>query len=194
MAEIKSTMEKVMERLAEMDSVAAAPEELLADEKKKEGMRLAAAFLRGEEVSLTGVLAEQSDLIKKSLVTGQVQAFLRNILLPREEAQQQLAERAMLGLLTVGHADEELVPVFGELKAVLVRYQEHRKQMRQQLKDHFAQQLATQQPAAGKGMEMRPEQHPKFQEEWQRALGELDNQYGRALAQYKELVQKRLTL
>ena len=193
MAEIKSTMEKVMERLAGMDS-AAAPEELLADEKKKEGMRLAAAFLRGEEVSLTGVLAEEPETVKKYLVSGQVQSFLRNIVLPRQEEQQQLAERAMLGLLTVGHADEELVPVFGELKAVLDRYFEHRSQIRQQLHDHFSQQMGQMSAEAGRGGEMRPEQHPKYQEEWQRAMGELDNQYGRALSQYKELVQKRLTL
>jgi len=193
MAEIKSTMEKVMERLAAMDS-AAAPDELLADEKKKEGMRLAAAFLRGEEVSLTGVLVEQTDAIRKNLVVGQVQAFLRNIVLPREEAQQKMAERAMLGLLTVGHADEELVPVFGELKAVLDRYLEHRNQIRQQLQDYFSQQLGQLQPKGGMGVKLRPEQHPKYQEEWQRAMGELDNKYGQALGQYKELVQKRLTL
>ena len=192
MAEIKSTMEKVMERLDGMDS-AAAPDELLADEKKKEGMRLAAAFLRGEDVSLTAVLADQSEAIKRYLVTGQVQALLRNILLPREEAQQQLAERAMLGLLTVGHADEELVPVFGELKAVLDRYLEHRNQIQQQLHDHFSKQMEQMQ-AAGQGKATRPEQNPKYQEEWQRAMGELDNQYGRALTQYKEVVQKRLTM
>ena len=193
MAEIKSTMEKVMERLAAMDSTAV-QDELLVDEKKKEGMRLAAAFLRGDEVSLTGVLADQSETVKKALVAGQVQAFLRNIVLPREQAQQTMAERAMLGLLTVGHADEELVPVFGELKAVLDRYLEHRNQIRQQLQEYFSQQLAQMQPKGGMGMKLRPEQHPKYQEEWQRAMGELDNQYGRALAQYKELVQKRLTL
>jgi len=192
MAEIKSTMEKVMERLAAMDS-AAAPDELLADEKKKEGMRTAAAFLRNEDVSLTGVLADQSESAKKYLVAGQVEAFLRNILLPREEEQQTMAERAMLGLLTVGHADEELVPVFGELKSVLDRYLEHRNQIRQQLLDHFSKQIEQLQ-ASGQGKSMRPEQHPKFQEEWHRAMGELDNQYGRALTQYKELVQKRLTM
>ena len=190
MAEIKSTMELVMERLAAMD-IAAAPDELLADEKKKEGMRLAAAFLRGEEVSLTAVLAEQPEAVRKALITGQVQAFLRNIILPRDEEQQVLAERAMLGLLTVGHADEELVPVFGELKSVLDRYREHRNQLRQQLQEQFSQHL---QQAGGKGVQARPEQHSKYQEEWQRATAELDNQYGRALAQYKELVQKRLTL
>lgn len=182
-----------MERLAAMDS-GAAPDELLADEKQKEGMRLAAAFLRGEEVSLTGVLAGEPEVARKYLVAGQVQAFLRNIVLPRGEEQQQLAERAMLGLLTVGHADEELVPVFGELKAVLDRYREHRKQVRQKLQEYFSQQMAQMGAEAGGGTQMRPEQHPKYQEEWQRAMGELDNQYGRALAQYKELVQKRLTL
>ncbi len=193
MAEIKSTMEKVMERLAAMD-IAAAPDELLADEKKKEGMRLAAAFLRGEEVDLAGLLADQSEAVRRALVAGQVQALLRNIVLPREEAQQKQAERAMLGLLTVGHADAELTQVFGELKTVLDRYLGQRNQIRQQLQDYFSQQLGQLQAKGGMGMKIRPEQHPKYQEEWQRAMGELDNQYGRALVQYKELVQKRLTM
>lgn len=193
MAQIKSTMEKVMERLAAMDS-AAAPDELLADEKKKEGMRHAAAFLRGEDVSLTGVLADQTTVAQKNIVGGQVEVLLRNILLPREEAQQTLAERAMLGLLTVGHADEELVPIFGELKSVLNRYLDHRNQLREKLQEYFSQQMAQLQQKAGTGATLRPEQHPKYQAEWQRSMGELDAQYGRALAQYKELVQKRLTM
>jgi len=195
MAEIKSTMEKVMERLAAMDAVAA-PEELQADDKNREGMRLAAGWLRDEGTDLAAVLAAQPDNLRRYFQAGLVRTFLRNIVLPREVEQQRLAELAMQGMLAIGGTDNELGAVFKELKAVLDRYLEHRQQLRQQLAEHFAQQMGQmeQKLAAQTGMAMKlqPEQHPKFQEEWLRVQEELNAQYGRALAQYKELVQQRL--
>jgi predicted secreted hydrolase len=46
----------------------------------------------------------------------------------------------------------------------------------------------------GVAMKLQPSQHPKFQEEWVRVQSQLDDQYGRALGQLKELVEQRLTI
>ncbi|MDH5297685.1 MAG: hypothetical protein OEV91_01550 [Desulfobulbaceae bacterium] len=198
MAEIKSTMEKVMERLAAMDAGAAPAAELRAEEKTREGMRLAAGFLRGDGSDPAASLIGAPDDLRRFLCKGMVETFLRNIVLPREKDQQQLAEKAMGGLLAVGQGDNELVAVFSEMKSVLDRYLEHCTQLRQQLVDHFGKQMGQMEQtlAAQTGMAMRlqPEQHPKFQEEWQRLQAELNDQYGRAIAQYKELVHQRLTM
>lgn len=47
MAEIKSTMDMVMERAARM-SAGAGDSDYLVEERLKEGMRLGAAYMRGE--------------------------------------------------------------------------------------------------------------------------------------------------
>jgi hypothetical protein len=43
-------------------------------------------------------------------------------------------------------------------------------------------------------MKLQPSQHPKFAEEWQRIQVELNDQYGRAVEQYKEFIAKQLTV
>ena len=48
MAEIKSTMDMVMERAARMAAAGAGEDDYLGEEQLKEGMRLGAAFMRGE--------------------------------------------------------------------------------------------------------------------------------------------------
>jgi hypothetical protein len=42
-------------------------------------------------------------------------------------------------------------------------------------------------------MKLKPAQHPKFQEELQRAMDDLNGQYGRAIDQHKQLVVQILT-
>jgi hypothetical protein len=97
MAEIKSTLEKVLERAATMGN--ATRDEFAAEERVKDGMRMGADYLRGKEVDFSNALEQTNDsvLIKK----GVVQAFLRNITLPRDDDQER-AEMAMQGLLELG--------------------------------------------------------------------------------------------
>ena len=97
MAEIKSTLEKVLERAAAMGQ--ASKEELASEEKNKQGMRLAAEYLQGKTTDLSGSL----ELIEKEVLVrrGLVEVLLRNIILPRDEDQQR-TEKAMQGLLELG--------------------------------------------------------------------------------------------
>jgi hypothetical protein len=193
MTEIKSTLEKVMERAATMGS--ATHEEILADEKVKEGMRTGADYLQGKEVDFSGVLEpdENAVLVKRGLV----QVLLRNIVLPRDEDQQR-AERAMQGLLELGKGSSDLLSVFKDMKGILEHYQQHKKEIRQQVEDAFRQQmeqaLAQQTGQAGLGMKMDPAMHPKFQEEWSKVKGDLDAQYNQALDQHKGFVAQRLSV
>jgi len=195
MGEIKSTMEKVMERLAQMDG-ATDKGELAHEEQEKEGMRLAAAFLRGELDSFAGRLESVSEQERRWLRRGAIKTLLRNIFLPREEAQVAQAEKAMAGLVELGSGDGELLMVCGELKKILEHYLQHRSQLKQQLVDQFESQvqMLEQNLAQQTGMSMKisPEQHPKFQEEWGRLTSELDSQYTRVLDQHKELLLRRL--
>ncbi|MDX2434944.1 MAG: hypothetical protein QNK14_10065 [Desulfobacterales bacterium] len=190
MAEIKSTLEKVMERAASMGR--ATQEEIATEERVKDGMRMGADYLRGEDVDFSNALEQttSSVLVKRGLV----QAFLRNITLPRDDEQQR-AERAMQGLLALGKGSGDLLSIFKDMKGILDHYQQHKKEILQQLEDAFRQQmeqaLAQQAGQAGLGMKVDPTLHPKFQEEWSRVKSELDTQYNQALNQHKDLVAQR---
>ena len=193
MTEIKSTLEKVLERAATMGH--ATQEEIAVEERVKDGMRMGADYLRGKEVDFSNVLEPTTDsvLIKRGLV----QAFLRNITLPRDDDQQR-AELAMQGLLALGKGSGDLLSIFKDMKGVLGHYQQQKKDIRQQLEDAFRQQmeqaLAQQTGQAGLGMKVDPALHPKFQEEWSRVKSDLDAQYNQVLDQHKDLVAQRFLL
>lgn len=193
MAEIKSTLEMVMERAARM---AADTEAGSGEDQVQTGMRAAAAYLRGEEVDLAAMVSAQSPADQGACRRGIVQVLLRNIFLPREAEQQKGAEQAMNGLVQVGRGSGELLPVFAEMKKILDQYLQHRQQLKEQLEGHFAQQMGQVEAAlaqqTGMAMKLKPSQHPKFQEEWQKILTQLNDQYGNALSNYKKQVEQYL--
>ena len=190
MAEIKSTLEKVLERAATMGN--ATRDEFAAEERVKDGMRMGADYLRGKDVDFSNALEQTNDsiLIKR----GVVQAFLRNITLPRDDGQER-SELAMQGLLELGKGSGDLLSIFKDMKGTLDHYQQHKKEVLQQLEEAFRQQmeqaLAQQTGQSGLGMKVDPKLHPKFQEEWSRVKSDLDTQYNQALNQHKDLVAQR---
>ncbi len=185
MAEIRSTLEMVLERAEKMGK--ASSRELQEQEEVREGMQLAASFLAGRQQTIMEILGRQELDKQLCMLRGIVEALLRNITLPRSESNDSL--RAMQGLLEIGGNHSDLVAVFAEVKQIMERYIEHKKQIRQQLETAFQQQL--QQAAAQQGSgaaAIDPTSYPKFNEEWQRLQGELNTQYGKALEQHKALV------
>lgn len=196
--EIKSTMEKVMERLAAMDAAgsAAADPDYRGEERQRDGMRQAAAYLRGEKSSLAALLAASPSEAQPDLRRGMALTLLRNISLPRDEEQLGPAEKAMTGLLELAGTGGEMLRLLGDMKKILEQYLTHQRQLRQQLAEQFSQQLAMLEGdlarRTGVAMKLGPEQHPKFQEEWQRIQDELNSQYGRALEQHKQQVEHRI--
>ncbi|MEW6290309.1 MAG: DUF6657 family protein [Thermodesulfobacteriota bacterium] len=195
MAEIRSTLEMVLERAARME--ARASNDVMQQEKEKEGMRLAAGYLRGEQVALAAALvkcpAEAQPHVKKGMVT----ALLRNIVLPRKADEAPAAAKAMQALMEIGRDKGDLAQVFTEMKSILDRYLSHKEQLKKQLEEQFAQQMMLMEKnlaqQTGMKMKLQPSQHPKFAEEWQRIQVELNDQYGRAVEQYKEFIAKHLT-
>lgn len=194
MAEIKSTMDLVMEKLARMD-LKDAPD-LKDEEMQREGMRLAAEFLRGEIEELATRLEEAEAGRQRILRSGMVQALLRNIVLPRADEQKAASRRAMDGLLAIAGGSGDIQAMLQDMDNILKRYGEHREQMRGQLEEAFAQQMSHLEDnlarKTGMNMKLQPSQHPKFQEEWQRLIGDLDDQYGRAIEQYKAEIRRRM--
>ncbi|MFZ5775937.1 MAG: DUF6657 family protein [Thermodesulfobacteriota bacterium] len=196
MAEIKSTMEMVMERAARMAG-SSTDTTYDSEEQRKEGMRLAAAYMRGELDDPTGRLATLPAERQPATRQGAVEGLLRNIFLAREEEQLQAAEKAMTALLAIGRGEGQLPQVFAEMQRILAGYSQHREQLRQQLEAQFSQQMELMEQnlarQTGMSMKLQPSQHPKFQEEWSRLQAQLDDQYGRALSQLKAMTEELLT-
>ena len=184
MAEIKSTMELVMERAARFEAKAG---NFNNDELIKDGMRLSASYMRGEEVDFNAIVVKDKEE-KANIAKGAITAFLRNIILPREEEDSVVANRAMRGIMEIGQT-EELIATFGEMKNLMEQFIQHQSQLKQQLEEQISQQLAMMDPAtlqkAGLRPGMPPQQHPKYAEEWQNVMVQLTEKYGKALNQHK---------
>ena len=194
MAEIKSTMELVLERAARMGK--ASSEEIANDEAKKTGMQLIAAYLEGKGDSPLEILGRQDPQQQQAVRRGMVEALLRNIFLPRDEHARKRTEQATRGCIDLAAGAGDIVSICQEMQHVIGQYQQHRDQLKSQLEEQmrmqYEQLLAQQIGGQAEGMQIDPTSQPKFQEEWARVEAELDDQYNQALAQYREHLQQRL--
>ncbi len=195
MAEIKSTMELVMERAAKMADKAPA---VSSDEDLvKDGMRMAAGFLDSKSSDLIAELSEQDPQNQAVLLKGATQILLRNILLPRDEMIEERNTRALGGVTALIQAAgvEALSQVCAEIEQILQQYNQHKEQVVGQVEDALKMQL--QQQYAEKGVD--PEQltasmHPQYREEMAKMEQDLNSQYTQALDQRKETILQQLGL
>jgi hypothetical protein len=193
MAEIRSTMDMVMERAARL---AAEAEEGSGDEAlANEGMRMAAAFLNGEGENLLKQLKSKAPEEQMIIRGGMARTMLRNILLPRD---QEISEQTLLslnGLQELSGNSTDIATICSELKQILEQYGQHREQVKQQFDESILNQLKMQLQQQGLAvddeMALNPTMHPQYQEEWSKASAELNNQYNDALDQRKEMIGQR---
>lgn len=191
MAQIKSTLEMV---LARADRLCAEAAESSNEDMTQRGMKYAAALLNGETADLTAAMTPLTSPEATQFCQGMLRTFFRHVALPREEGQPW--EGALCGILEMAKVlpsatgeMEQLAGLLTEIRSILGRYLEHRKQLEKQLEENFAMQMAqlqqTMAQQTGMKMNLAPRQHPKFNEEWQRVQAQLNEQYFNALEQYK---------
>lgn len=193
MAEIKSTMEMVLERAAKMAAAAAPAVE--NEDLIKTGMRFAADYLNKKEEDLAQVLSAQSPEDQVSIRKGMAQTLLRNIVLPRDEQLQASGKDALQGILSLGGGSSEIQSICQELTQILEQYGQHKDQTTQQLEDAIRAQLEQQQAAQGQEGQapVNPAMHPQYREELSKTLTSLNNQYNDAMEQRKELILQRFS-
>lgn len=193
MAEIKSTMDMVMERAARM-AAAAAPatdDEILV----KKGMRLAADYINGKEIDLAQELAAQPPAEQGEVSKGIFQILLRNVTLPRTKELQDSGELALKAILALAGKKNEVITICRELDQILKQYGQHKDQMTQQLEDAIKAQLEQQGAARGQAgkVNTNPAMHPQYREELSRMLTGLNNQYTDAMDQRKAMILQLLS-
>lgn len=194
MAEIKSTMELVLERAAQMGKATSA--EIEQDEAKKTGMQLIAAFLEGKEESPSKLLADQEPTKQTAIRLGMAETLLRNLFLPRDEHAQERTELATRGLLDISGGAGDVVSICQDMQHIIGQYRQHREQLHGQLEEQvrmqYEQAVAQQMGGQAEGLNIDPTMQPKFKEEWARVEAELDSQYNQALNQHREQLKQRL--
>lgn len=192
MAEIKSTMDMVMERAARIAATSGI--QIDSEETMRTGMRLAAEYLNGKVADLAAALAERNPEEKRAIRRGMIETLLRNITLPRDEQLKETGFQALQGLLAL--AGTQLSQVCGELRQILEQYGQHKEQTTQQLEEAIRAQLGQMgrrgSGQAPQGASLNPALHPQYREELARMLGDLNNQYSQALDQRKEMIRQQL--
>lgn len=193
MAEIKSTMDMVMERAARMAARSVGQPD--SQESERTGMRLAAEYIALALEDLGQALAGQASTEQVAVRKGMAQALMRNIVLPRDETLMATSLRAIEGLVGMEQSAADVVAICAELKQILEQYNLHKEQIRKQLEDavraQLEQKLGQQESLAGGRMSMDPAMHPMFQKEWVKMKEDLNLQYNQALDQRKEMLTQR---
>lgn len=196
MAEIKSTMDLVMERAARFGK--ASPEELQQDEAQKEGIQLAVDFLEGRIEGLAEAVAAAAPGMQVPVRQGAAEGLLRNIFLPRDDVQRARTDKAAQGVIDLSGGAGDVVSLCREAQNLLTGYSQHGQELRKQLEEQIRMQyehlLAQQKGVQREKIKIDPTLQPKFKEEWSRIEAELNSQYGKALQQLKGELQRRLGL
>ncbi|MGB3209412.1 MAG: hypothetical protein WBB19_01780 [Desulforhopalus sp.] len=193
MAEIKSTMDMVLERAAKM--AAAAKPDVDNEDLIKTGMRLAADYLNQNETDLSRLLSEHPPENQVEVRKGMAQTLLRNIVLPRDEQLQASGKTALKGILSLGGESGDIQAICQELEQILAQYGQHKEQMTQQLEDAIRAQLEQQAGEHGREGQpsVNPSMHPQYREELTKMLTSLNNQYNDAMRQRKEMILERFS-
>ncbi|OGR18194.1 MAG: hypothetical protein A2X81_09875 [Desulfobacterales bacterium GWB2_56_26] len=194
MAEIKSTMDMVLERAARM--AATAPAETDSEDLIKKGMRLAADYMNRKDIDLAKELAGQPVGEQAEVKKGMAQTLLRNVVLPRSEELQVAGELAVQGIIGLAGKNRDIATICRELEQILKQYGQHKEQMTQQLDDAIRAQLEQQSAGrgqAGKMGKINPAMHPQYREELGRMMTGLNNQYNDALDQRKDMILQHLS-
>lgn len=195
MAEIKSTMDLVMERMAKMTANAAPVAN--DEDTMKAGMRLAADFLNNQIEDLIASLVQNPPETHQAMFKGAVQTLLRNVVLPRDETLQERSEFALNGVMDIaGNLGVSAISqICSELQQILQQYGQHKEQVTKQLEGALKAQL--EQQYGGRGVDpgkIRASMHPKYQEEMARMQQELNTQYNQAMQQRKDMILEQLGL
>jgi DNA polymerase I-like protein with 3'-5' exonuclease and polymerase domains len=189
MDEMKSAFERAMEKAESLGK--ASEEDLRKWKYLPEGEKLAAKYLR-EEYDLSAELGKYDDAVRKHVLDGIQDVFVRNIDLPRNDAAKKKNKKIMEAIKELKRDKVSIENVYTKLRRVFSHYEKEGEQQRRQtyeaVKRDFEAKLmqAAQQQGALPPQKINVESHPQFQQEWRRVLAQLDSQYLRLLEDYKK--------
>lgn len=195
MAEIKKTIDMVMERAARI-AASNQVEEETNEELVKTGMRLAAEYLNQPTTELGASLAAQPPNQHNDVRLGMVQTLLRNIVLPRDQGLKERSIQAINGAVNLLQetGGAVITTTCAELQQILDQYNQHKEQVTKQLEEALLNQLEQQYAVRGnRPARLTAAMHPKYHEELTRILRDLNGQYTQAMDQRKQKILQHIT-
>jgi hypothetical protein len=190
MDEMKSAFERAMERAESLGK--ASEEDLRKWKYLPEGEKLAAKYLR-EEYDLSAELGKYDEAVRKHVLDGIQDIFVRNIDLPRNDAVKKKNKKVMEAIKELKRDKVGIENVYTKMRRIFSHYEKEGEQQRRQtyeaLKRDFEAKLmqaAQQQLGTSPPPRVNVQTHPQFQQEWRRVLAQLDSQYLRLLDDYKK--------
>ncbi len=189
MGDIRSAHEIAMKKVEELGE--ATEEERLKWKHVPQGEELALRYLK-ENCNLVAELSQYEEKVKKYIIEGAAEVLIRNISLPKNDVAKSNNRRVMDGIKLLKNDKVSIENVYSRIRHIFNHYAEQGEQQRQQayqsLKTEFEtklQQALQQQMGPLMGAKIDVEKQPQFQQEWRKALTQLDSQYLSLLNEYK---------
>ncbi|MFN4197335.1 MAG: hypothetical protein ACK4FM_04980, partial [Caldimicrobium sp.] len=185
--EIKSSWEIALEKAEKLGK--ATKEELEWEKKKEKALSLVGKFLKGEskdfKKEVHTFLNEFPEKDKKKILKIVIEALLKNLVLPREEAHLREIKEILEALKSFFDKVPQMDKLFQETEKMLKEYYQQKELLYQELVKRFSASIGALERAVseqvGAKVKLAPETHPQFQEEWSKVKEHLDKEYSKQL-------------
>jgi hypothetical protein len=189
MDEMKSAFERAMERA---DSLGKASDEDVKRWKyMPEGEKLAVEHL-SDACDLSVELKKYDDEVRQHVIDGAQEVLVRNIELPKNDIAKKKNKKAMEAIKELKRDKVSVENVFTKMRRVFNHYEQEGEQQRKQVYEEVKRdveakmrQAMQQQLGQAAPAKINVEAQPQFQQEWRRALSQMDAQYSTLLDEYK---------
>lgn len=189
MDEMKSALERAMERA---DRLGKASEE---DRRKwqylPEGEKLAAEHMKGGS-DLLVELGKYDDDARPHVAEGAQKVLVGSMDLPRNDVAKARNKKVMEAIKELKRDKVGVENVFTKIRRVFNHYEQEGEQQRRQAYEEVKRDVeaklrqAMQQSGQEAPEKMNVESQSQFQQEWRRAVSQLDSQYINLLDEYKQ--------
>lgn len=189
MSKIRSAWEIALEKT---ENIEVDRDKLRKEENMRKARSLAGSFLNGDEQMTVSDLEKQYAAIEDQSAAkeGIKLSLMQNITLSAEEDVTNRYEKLLSLASLVSKGNEDVTALMNQIVSFLRQYPQHRKQLVEQLKQHFApmleQKAAQLKEKYGQDVPLSAENDPEFIKIAQQNLDQLAKQYEDTLRDAKE--------
>lgn len=200
MGEIKSALEKALERVSDIRAEKSrVTDKNITDEGRKAAFR----YIEQDGISLEeiGVMVKKHQTADGNRYTeGIVKVITANLVMPESSdySNERIGRIGELGMLCAGDRDfaPYLQEIFDQIGSFFDQYKSNKEELKEALKKQIEPQLMEKRAAVaeklGMEVEINPESDPDFQKALRKAGKELLDQYERVLEEIREEIRSKL--
>ena len=196
MGRIKSAWEIALEKTADLK---VDTKKINHDKILNKGSQITGSYLNNIDYSIEDFKeAFEAEEDKRTLVEGIVKIVLINVKLPENELYESKIQK-LVDIAKVVQPDSETLPaIFTQMIEFFRQYENHQKQLIDQMKQQFGPSLAQKEEQMkqqyGPDFKLNPEQDKEFMQLLNDNLTKLDDHYNGSLKEVKENIQSELLL